>query len=185
MTEKEWLEDASDPTHTTRMVGQLRFASDRKLRLLGCALCREVWSELPSLGQQALEIGEQCADNLVPQQTLLTYAKRIKRIYPPMQSEFHAIQMAAFAVSECGWYAAELTVGSGLVPFRKEGELIHDIFGNPFRPVSLDPIWWTRTVIALATVAYTERNLSSGRLDRDRIAVLADALVLLRYALSG
>jgi hypothetical protein len=55
-------------------------------------------------------------------------------------------------------------------------ELIRDIFGNPFRPVTVDPAWLTPTVTDLATVAYNERALPSGELDPARLAVLADAL---------
>ena len=35
--------------------------------------------------------------------------------------------------------------------------LIRDIFGNPFRPVSLDPAWLTSDVLALARGIYAER----------------------------
>jgi hypothetical protein len=50
------------------------------------------------------------------------------------------------------------------------------IFGNPFRPVSLNSAWRTFTVTSLAAGAYEERILPSGELDRVRLAVLADAL---------
>src|SRR5262249_18340745 len=51
-----------------------------------------------------------------------------------------------------------------------------DIFGNPFRPVSLDPICLTPAVLSLAQAAYEERILSSGKLDPSRLFILADAL---------
>ena len=54
--------------------------------------------------------------------------------------------------------------------------LVRDIFGNPFRPVTLDLAWLTPTVLTLATSAYEERILPSGELDPDRLAVLSDAL---------
>jgi hypothetical protein len=47
--------------------------------------------------------------------------------------------------------------------------LIHDVFGNPFRPVTFDPAWRTSTVHALATTIYDHRAF-------DRLPVLADAL---------
>jgi hypothetical protein len=50
------------------------------------------------------------------------------------------------------------------------------IFGNPFRPVSVNPAWLTPTVTNLATAAYEERALPSGELDTARLTVLADAL---------
>jgi hypothetical protein len=57
--------------------------------------------------------------------------------------------------------------------------LLDDICGNPFRPVALDPAWltWHGSLIRqLAQAAYDERQLPSGHLDPDRLAVLADAL---------
>jgi hypothetical protein len=57
--------------------------------------------------------------------------------------------------------------------------LIRCIFGNPFRPVGVDPAWlaWNPgTIVKLAQAAYEERELPSGYLDRTRLAVLADAL---------
>jgi hypothetical protein len=46
---------------------------------------------------------------------------------------------------------------------------IRDIFGNPFRPASLDPSWLTSTVLALAEGIYQDRAFH-------RMPVLADAL---------
>jgi hypothetical protein len=47
--------------------------------------------------------------------------------------------------------------------------LVRDIFGNPFRPVALDPAWLTSDVLALARGIYEERAF-------DRMPILADAL---------
>ncbi len=47
--------------------------------------------------------------------------------------------------------------------------LVRDIFGNPFRPVAVDPSWLTSTVTSLATSIYAERAF-------DRMPILADAL---------
>jgi hypothetical protein len=54
--------------------------------------------------------------------------------------------------------------------------LIRDVFGNPFRGVTLDPAWLTPGVAALAQAAYDQRIMPSGELDITRLAVLADAL---------
>src|SRR5207244_1694887 len=59
---------------------------------------------------------------------------------------------------------------------REQLSLLHDIFGNPFRPVPLDPAWRTPTVVALAQAAYDNRIMPAGRLDPARLAVLSDAL---------
>jgi len=47
--------------------------------------------------------------------------------------------------------------------------LVRDIFGNPFRPVALDPSWLTSDVVALARGIYADRAF-------DRMPILADAL---------
>ena len=59
---------------------------------------------------------------------------------------------------------------------RNRGELLGDIFGNPFRPITLAADHRTPTVVSLAQAAYDERHLPSGELDLDRLAVLSDAL---------
>jgi hypothetical protein len=55
-------------------------------------------------------------------------------------------------------------------------DLLHEIVGNPFRPLVVDQGWLTPTVTALAQTAYEERILPSGNLDPARLAVLSDAL---------
>ena len=47
--------------------------------------------------------------------------------------------------------------------------VLRDIFGNPFRPVSLSASWHTSTVVQLADGIYQERAF-------DRLPILADAL---------
>jgi hypothetical protein len=47
--------------------------------------------------------------------------------------------------------------------------LVRDLFGNPFRPVSLDTTWQSATVMSIAAALYDER-------DFDRMPILADAL---------
>jgi hypothetical protein len=51
----------------------------------------------------------------------------------------------------------------------EQAELARDIFGNPFRPVELDPAWLTSDVLALARGIYDEHAF-------DRMPILADAL---------
>jgi hypothetical protein len=47
--------------------------------------------------------------------------------------------------------------------------LLFDIFGNPFRPVTLDPAWRTSTAVALAQQMYESRDFAA-------MPILADAL---------
>jgi hypothetical protein len=54
--------------------------------------------------------------------------------------------------------------------------LVRCVFGNPFRPVTIDPAWLTPTVLSLAQAAYDNRDLPAGTLQPDRLAILGDAL---------
>ncbi|MCE9531608.1 MAG: hypothetical protein K8T89_10870 [Planctomycetes bacterium] len=49
-------------------------------------------------------------------------------------------------------------------------QIISCIFGNPFRPVTIDPRWLTSTVVDLAAAIYEEHAF-------DRLPILADALM--------
>jgi hypothetical protein len=55
-------------------------------------------------------------------------------------------------------------------------DLLRDIIGNPFHPVSINLAWQTPTVLSLAQAAYDNRILPAGTLEPARLAVLADAL---------
>ncbi len=52
---------------------------------------------------------------------------------------------------------------------RAQSTALRDIFGNPFRPVVIDPRWLTSTVVDLATAIYEERAF-------ERVPIFADAL---------
>lgn len=61
----------------------------------------------------------------------------------------------------------------------KQAILLRDIFGNPFRPIGIDPPslhWNDAVVVRLAQAAYEERILPAGTLDNTRLLILADAL---------
>ncbi|MGE3808405.1 MAG: hypothetical protein AB7K24_27395 [Gemmataceae bacterium] len=63
--------------------------------------------------------------------------------------------------------------------FAAQAALLREILGNPFRPATIDPVlldWRDRTIPKLARAAYDERDLPSGLLQPNRLAILADAL---------
>ena len=60
--------------------------------------------------------------------------------------------------------------------YAHQTRLLRDVIGNPFRPTKINPAWLTPTVTNLAQAAYDERILPSGELDRERLAILSDAL---------
>jgi hypothetical protein len=112
---------------------------------------------------------------------------------PPAGVGYWAAKAAAGAVTSTAYEGAEKAVsaaGMALAWYEDESlvagpnywggielsgpwpQIIHDIFGNPFRPVSVDPSWlsWKDgTIPKLAEAIYQERAF-------DRLQVLADAL---------
>ena len=84
---------------------------------------------------------------------------------------FHAATQASRLVRQ-----ATRSVEDWLDPV--QADLLRDIFGNPFHPVTLSPAvlaWNDAAVVHLAQAGYDERRLPSGTLDNGRLAVLADA----------
>jgi hypothetical protein len=71
----------------------------------------------------------------------------------------------------------------GRIKFAEEranqAALVRDLFGNPFRPVTISPAvltWNAGLVVRIAQAAYEERPLPAGTLDNGLLAILADAL---------
>ena len=72
---------------------------------------------------------------------------------------------------DCNHDAAAAIEGENMfVERRRQTKYLRDIFGNPFRPVPLDPRWLTSTVVDLVQAIYDERAF-------DRMPILADALM--------
>ena len=193
MTEPEW-QSCADPQ---KMLEFLNWrapsawgeVSDRKLRLFAVACCRRVWHLAPHDDSRgAVEAAERFADGGGT-------AVDLRRVYLPAVQVFYdlregrpadreAARAACSAAAESGWTAANLSgewslaaeVAGGGHAGPARADLLRDIFGNPFRPVSVSPSWRTPQVLALAQAAYEQRELPAGTLDLARLAVLADAL---------
>jgi hypothetical protein len=89
--------------------------------------------------------------------------------------------LAADAVAYAGILASpdkarEAGVAARNPALVEQTQLLREVIGNPFRPVSSNPTWLTPTVANLATVAYDNRILPGGALEPARLAVLAQAL---------
>jgi hypothetical protein len=77
------------------------------------------------------------------------------------------------------WVAEFLLSGAEEDGWEWQTHLSHCLFGNPFRPMLVDRGWlvWNDGAIPqLAKAAYADRALPVGRLNADRLAILADAL---------
>jgi hypothetical protein len=194
MTEPEW-NACTDPR---KMLEFLRGrASDRKLRLFGCACCRHIWDLLTDRrSREAVEVAEGYADGQAFDADLdAAYDAAFAVVPAPGGSpapEWVANSSAPFAAAwvahpnpngdfplDVARYAAAALHAQCRPETPEEADqcrLLRDLFGNPFRPVSLAPAWMTPTVLDLAQAAYDNRLLPSGLLDNSRLAVLADAL---------
>jgi hypothetical protein len=198
MDEATWLACA-DPEPMLELV--LGKASDRKLRLFACACCRRIWHrravELPAGVPQwlkgtpmknerlrkAVEAAERYADGKATAEELVAaraVALEAGRTPARDAAEAAARTWSAWsAASEAWWRAARAVAGARAyagAELAEQANLLRDIFGNPFRPLAVEPAWRTPDVLRLAEAAYEERSLPSGELDNARLAVLADAL---------
>jgi len=144
MTEAEWL-TATDPRP------MLTFLQDkvtiRKMRLLPSARFWATKSERTTAEEMhAIDVAELLADGKVrgddPLSPLDAFRMIILNMFSGLRSEDERRLLSV---------------------------LLREIFGNPFRPVTLNPSWLTSTVITLAQKMYDFRDFSA-------MPILADAL---------
>jgi hypothetical protein len=174
MTEAEWLA-CTDPSSMLESLNNK--ASARKRRMFAIAWCRHEWHLLSDVrSQRAVEVAEAYADGLATVDALdaaydaayeAAYeldqpglgSRRNSALYSAGNVAARNVSLPAFPAFEDGPIASQITI-------------IRDIFGNPFRPVSLDPAWLTwnaGTVRKMAQAIYDDRAF-------DRLPILADAL---------
>jgi hypothetical protein len=175
MTEEEWLASADPKPMLEYLWGK---ASDRKLRLFACACCRRIWQLLThQRSRKAVEVAEQYAGGLASMNDLNAVCDYAWDFVGWGGASLTPADIAAACTAEAmsGAVAARdiLTCRAVLVG---PCDLLCDIIGNPFRPVTVSPVCRTTQVAALAQAAYEERALPSGELDTALLAVLADAL---------
>ena len=177
MTEAEWL--ACDEPGV--MVAFARsWASDRKLRLFGCACYRGLWATLsvPEVRRDVLRASERYADREITKQAFKLIRKRVS-FWEGARVSGEAWEVAAASARDCsGESQTWVPDGEGYimktVRQRPEQARVHcylfrDIFGNPFRHATFDPAWRSSTVVALAAQMYESRDFGA-------MPILADAL---------
>ncbi len=177
MTESEWLE-CTDPT--PMLVLLQGKASDRKLRLFAVACCRRAtWLFRDTQSRDALDLIDGFSDgsaNNCEFWPLLNWEAEIggERGSQLLVMEVPAWWRITMALREVKYevvtkLAADL-IKKEISEEAAQSDLLHDIFGNPFRPIALDPSWLTPTVKALAQFIYDDRAF-------DQMPLLADELV--------
>jgi hypothetical protein len=165
MTEAEWLA-ATNAKPMLEFIGSR--ASERKLRLFGVVCCRLIGAELTDeRSRTAVEVAEQLADGNCSEHDRHSSREAANEAMFDlvMQQDFEQAALAQKAR-----FCLENTESLTRI-YTPPGsrDALRDIFGNPFRPVTLDPAWITSTVVALARGIYDERAF-------DRMPILADAL---------
>jgi len=186
VTEIEWM-TSQDPVSMLRFVKSI-MPSERKTRLFNFAICRHFWEHLPEASKAILLESEARADSLAERSTdetdLCHQANDVvtlfDRQYPAKQfpSREVRIQRDSAAAACYAVMPNELFGAAGyfweIDPATMELHpiIIRDVFGNHFRPTSLDPSWITGndgTILKLAEDIYAE-------LEFRRLPELADAL---------
>jgi hypothetical protein len=155
MTEAEWI-TCADPSVMERFLRDR--ASGRKWRLLAVACCRRIFQLFSDeCHRNVLELAERYADGLVSGTEMVA---------------------ARDAKNNQAWTAAKRTARevargpTGSTERAARCAFLRDLFGNPFRPVTVDPYWlaWNDgTVRRLARTIYDKRRFED-------LPVLADAL---------
>jgi hypothetical protein len=169
VTEAEWLDCQDD---YSMLLSVNRDLHARKLRLFACACARRLWRYInDERSRYAVEVAEHYADNLATRQEL---AAARERAGPAATSKAKIVAFHAASDDACwaaGMAAMAASLGSAAI---KAGQaaMLHDLFGNPFRPVVVPASWlaWEGGTIGhLAQAVYDERSF-------DRLPILADAL---------
>jgi hypothetical protein len=154
LTERDWL---SCPDPRPMLVFITGKTSDRKIKLFAVAACRLVWGRCDDEFRKQVDVWEQYADGFATEQEM-------KAAQP-----YHSWDDP----SDAAW----AHVAKGDVPWSHLGDksrtaqllLLHDILGNPFKPITLNPNWFTPTVKQLAAMIYEERQFNN-------MPILGDAL---------
>jgi hypothetical protein len=154
---------------------------ERKKRLFVCACVSRIWNLLPEEYKAIFEMLEPDLDGLVSDEIRQAKWSAAERI-----SWEHDNLLFAIGYDDIGLLcyivagvAAVASTGSSGVPRqtearqqqeqREQASMLRDIFGNPFRPATLDLGWLTPSVVELARTIYEDRAFNG-------IPELADAL---------
>jgi hypothetical protein len=174
MTEEEWLA-ATEPELMLEFLKQKMSA--RRLRLLACGCCRRLWNRLTwkrhEASRRVVELVEAVADGDVSELQLPDACEKAQLADQYFNEyETRACALIACPISEnLGDILSfcSLAFGENSSESTEQCSLIRCIFGNPFRPATINRSWLTSTVIALAQQMYDTRDFSA-------MPILADAL---------
>jgi hypothetical protein len=191
MTEEQWRACASPEAMLNALTHQ---ASPRKLRLYAIGCCHRIWSLLrDERCRHAVEVAQRFADSLTTpadlaaaERTVAAAARLYGEVGSPVTRSHGGAAGAAWAATRAvAWLAAWDAAWDARMAAREhipgtdyererlwQAELLHDIFGNPLRPCTLETYWLAHDGGAarrLARVIYDEGRFGD-------LPILADAL---------
>jgi hypothetical protein len=163
MTEQEWMACTDPKLMLEFLQGK---ASDRKLRLFVVSCCYLEYRQSTVI--PAFEVVAKFADNP-------TMLDEVRRYWlPPGESAWpeRPFEWATTFVRQCPVSEEVEEEDEGYPVAMKVPPIIREVFGNPFRPSSLNPAWlmWHGgLLVSMAQKMYDSRDFSD-------MPVLADAL---------
>lgn len=162
-----WKHELLELTHWLGLIR--RSPNERKLRLFGCACVRSVWDKIDRDDRNAVEVTERYADGVGRGRELKnaghTYGRTRPVTYPFARdaARHGAGEAIAIAASNVLSDPARQPIEASLC------NLFRCIFGNPFRPITINPSLLSTAIVNMAQAIYDERAF-------DRMPVLGDAL---------
>jgi hypothetical protein len=180
MTEQEWLACNDSGSMMAFLEGK---ASARKSRLFEVACLREIGSlKTDQQSQSAIDAAEDLADGGSGGDAIteaMLFANALGTAREIAREAIVALASRTDAAPRSSWEETMMALASGSEPgnspdvfaasLRDAAVIVRDLFGNPFRPVTLNSAWRTSNVTALAQSIYDDRAF-------DRLPILADAL---------
>jgi hypothetical protein len=191
MTEAEW-DACADPTPMLAFLRDSGRLSERKARLFAVACARTVWPwMLDQRSRQAVEVGERYADGLEGQKALKAVRREAfaaTKSSSPTSTSHAAVVALDVCMNARRHDPMQLAVGTagcanslvfhvlgdaaGWAGRKAQCGLLRDTFGNPCRPVVLDPAWlaWNGGAVRkMAQAIYADHRFAD-------LPILADAL---------
>jgi hypothetical protein len=190
MTEAEW-QACGDPLPMLRFLRDR--ASERKLRLLAVAACREIWDRITDgRSREAVVVAEMFADGLAGDADLLRACQSAHDASTAAHAQSPSVGVAASAAARASHPEIRRHIASDGGPVAMSlhrakanrraqfCRIVRCIFGPlPFRPIMIEPTCSTPTITNLAQTIYNDRevwNNPASRSSFDQLPILADAL---------
>jgi hypothetical protein len=180
MNEMEW-QHCHSPEGILNQLGER--ASPRKLRLYAVECCRRIWNLFKDDRlRHAVEVSRRFADGKCSATELQAAGQMVAKIAQVWGDPLSPLCRATYSIGGAAWYATSpsawraawdaafdarmaarddsLRNTSWEQERQWQAQVLHDLFGNPFRSVYIDPLWRQSDSPAyiLARVIYDEER---------------------------